>query len=234
MRIAILTIFPEIFSGFLSSSILSKAIQKNQLNIELFNIRDFAAPPHYQVDDTPYGGGAGMVMRPEPIAAAIEAAKTKLPAAKVILMCASGRLFNQNTAEQLSRLNEVIIICGRYEGIDQRIIDALVDHEISIGDYVLMGGEVAAMTVIEACVRLIPEVLGNKDSLGEESFNSADEKGMLLEGPQYTRPAEFMGMKVPDILLSGDHKKIGDWRKEQSLSRRAQNRPDLIKNEPKS
>ncbi len=222
MKIEILTIFPEIFSGFLSSSLIKKGIQKEDLSISFTNFRSFAEPPHNKVDDTPYGGGAGMVMKPEPIVAAIESAKKKLPDAKVILLSPSGEPFTQHKAKKLSSLPELILLCGRYEGIDQRAIDLVVDEEISIGDYVLMGGEIPAMALIEAVTRLIPGILGNEESILHESFADG-----LLEAPHYTRPAEFRGAGVPEVLLSGDHKEIKLWRAEQGLKLTQSRRPDL-------
>ena len=229
MNIIILTIFPEIFTGFLSSSLIHKALTKKQISIECINIRDFASSPHQNVDDTPYGGGAGMVMKPEPLADAIEAAQKKEPAAMTILLSASGVPLDQKKALDLSKQSALILVCGRYEGVDQRIIDEFIDLELSIGDFVMMGGEVAAMAVIEASTRLIDQVIGNEESLEEESFSINSDKGILLEGPHYTRPADFRGMKVPDILLSGDHKKISEWRLEQAIVKTKRNRPELIK-----
>lgn len=228
MRVEILTIFPEIFEGFLKASLIAKAIERGLLSISTTQIRDFADPPHYHVDDTPYGGGAGMVMRPEPLSRAIEAAKLRLPTAKVILLSASGEIFTQAKASDLSKLSELILICGRYEGVDQRAIDLHVDREICIGDYVLMGGEVPAMVLIEACVRLVPEVLGNSASTVEESFSSNKAKPQL-EAPHYTRPAEFRGAKVPEVLLSGNHAQIEKWRSEKGLEATRLRRPDLLK-----
>ncbi|MBN8549425.1 MAG: tRNA (guanosine(37)-N1)-methyltransferase TrmD [Deltaproteobacteria bacterium] len=215
MKVEIITIFPELFSGFLSSSLVAKAQEKNLLTISTLNIRDFADAPHYHVDDTPYGGGAGMLMKPEPLCRAIEDSKSRLPSAKVILLSASGETFTQRKALELSHCSEIILVCGRYEGIDQRVIDLLVDEEISIGDYVLMGGEVPAMVLIEACTRLVSGVVGNEESIETESFRSTDESAQL-EAPQYTRPAEFRGHKVPEVLLSGNHKKIAEWRLQES------------------
>lgn len=227
MKFSILTIFPEIFNGFLQTSLIGKAVARNKLQFRIVNIRDYAAPPHYQVDDLPYGGGAGMVLKPEPIARAIEACKEAAPRAKTILLSASGELFNQQAAHSLSREEEIIFICPRYEGVDQRIVEKYVDQEISIGNYVLMGGEVAAMAVIEAVTRLIPEIIGNEASLEEESFNISDERGLLIEAPHYTRPAEFQGMKVPEVLTGGDHKKINAWRRQKASEKRESHRPDL-------
>lgn len=230
MKISFITIFPEIFTNFLNTSLIGKAAKSGKLEFTILNIRDFAEPPHFQVDDIPYGGGAGMVLKPEPLSKAISACKKSLPNAPVILLSASGRIFNQTSAAEFSKLDEIIFICARYEGIDQRIIDMFVDHEISIGDYILMGGEVAAMAVTEAVVRLIPDIISNQESLIEESFSISDESGTLIEGPQYTRPALFQGRQVPETLTSGDHSKITAWRKEKAREKRQKFRPDLILN----
>jgi tRNA (guanine37-N1)-methyltransferase len=227
MFIQVLTLFPEIFSGFLNSSLIAKGIQKEIIRIELIQIRDFSNPPHNQVDDSPFGGGAGMTMKVEPLVAATRYAKQKAPHAPVILMSPSGAAFNQSKATSFSKQLDLILVCGRYEGIDQRYIDMCVDEEISIGDFVLMGGEVASMAVIEATTRLIDGMIGNQESLTDESFGIADNN--LLEYPQYTRPAEFEGHKVPEILLSGDHQKIKQWRLEQSKLKTKIRRPDLLK-----
>jgi len=228
MHIIILTIFPELFTSFLGASLIGKARQSGKLTVTCENIRDYASPPHYHVDDMPYGGGAGMVMKPEPLAAAIEAARGRIPGAPVILLSPAGEVFTQTTALELSRVPGLILVCGRYEGVDQRVIDLLVDREVSIGDYVLMGGEVGAMVVIEATARLIPEVVGNSESILHESFSAGDGTGPL-EAPHYTRPPEFRGHRVPDTLLSGNHARIAEWRKEQSTARTAARRPDLVK-----
>ncbi|MDZ4785737.1 MAG: tRNA (guanosine(37)-N1)-methyltransferase TrmD [bacterium] len=223
MKIEILTIFPEIFSGFLSSSLIKKGIETGLLSIQASNFRDFASEPHHNVDDTPYGGGAGMVIKPEPIVESIENAKLKLPKAKVILLSPAGSVLNQKKAYELSLLPEIILVCGRYEGVDQRAIEVAIDEEISIGDYILMGGEIASMVVIETITRLIPGVLGNNQSIESESFSRS-----LIEAPHYTRPAEYRGLKVPAVLLSGDHKAIAKWREEMSLKITVENRPDLL------
>ncbi len=215
MKIEILTIFPDLFSGFLASSLIGKARAKGGIEVVTTDIRRYAEPPHFHVDDTPYGGGAGMLMKPEPLCRAIEDAKARLPRARVILLSASGVSFKQSTARRLSALPELILVCGRYEGIDQRVVDLLVDEQISIGDYVLMGGEVPAMVVIEACTRLITGVVGNEESIEHESFDGKSSDA-VLEAPQYTRPPEFRGLKVPEVLLSGNHQKIATWRLEQS------------------
>lgn len=228
MRVEILTLFPEIFKGFFEASLIGKAIERGLLSVTITQIRDFADAPHYHVDDTPYGGGAGMVMRPEPLSRAIEAARSRLPNAKIILLSASGELFTQAKASNLSEAQELILICGRYEGVDQRVIDLYVDHEICIGDYVLMGGELPAMVLIEASLRLVPEVLGNSESTLNESF-SANKETLQLEAPHYTRPAEFSGVKVPEVLLSGNHAQIEKWRSEKGLAVTRLRRPDLLK-----
>ena len=225
MRIDVLTLFPEMFYGVLSSSILEKAIDKNILRVALLNIRDFSEDRHRRVDHYSYGGGAGMVMMPQPLYRAIGHIKKDSPEVKVLLTSPRGVPFNQEMAYHLSKAGHLAIICGHYEGIDQRIIDRCVDREISIGDYVLTGGELPAMVIIDAVARLLSGVLGSSDSLPEESF----ERG-LLEYPQYTRPADFMGMKVPEVLLSGNHKEIDRWRRIKALEITLNNRPDLFKN----
>jgi tRNA (guanine37-N1)-methyltransferase len=229
--IQILTIFPEIFSSFLATSLIAKAQEKNLVKIEAINIRDFADPPHFSVDDTPYGGGAGMVMKPEPLARAIRHTKQKAPSAKVILLTPAGKRFSQADAHELSGHGDLILVCGRYEGVDQRVIDLYVDSLISIGDFVLMGGEIPAMAIIEASLRLIDDVIGNKESLSEESF-SIKESQPLLEAPHYTKPAEFEGEKVPEVLLSGNHKEIAKWRKSEAHRVTREIRPDLLGKEP--
>lgn len=226
MKVEVLTLFPEIFSGFLSSSLIGKSIQNGILEVTLTNFREFADPPHFKVDDEPYGGGAGMVLKPEPLIAAIRAAKKRLPQAKVICLTPSGKTLTQESCGTLSQSTELIFVCGRYEGFDQRILDLEVDLEISIGDYVLMGGEVPTMVLLEATVRLIDGAIGNKESIQEESFSSN-----LLEGPQYTRPQSFEGLDVPEVLRSGDHSKIAEWRRAEARKKTKTNRIDLIKNE---
>lgn len=228
IAIDVLTIFPDLFKSFLDCSLVGKARERGLLEISLIDIRDFADPPHYSVDDSPYGGGAGMIMRPEPLAKAIRSSKLRHPEAPVLLMTPSGRLYNQAMARELSQRREIILVCGRYEGVDQRVIDRYVDFELSIGDYVLMGGEVPAMAVIESTLRLVDSVLGNADSIVNESF-SVDQKGRtLLEAPHYTRPAEFEGAKVPEELLSGNHKLIEEWRHAKAIERTSRRRPDLL------
>jgi len=222
-KLIIISIFPEIFSGFLSTSLIKKAQEKNLVCFDLINLRDFASPPHFHVDDIPYGGGPGMVMLAEPLCKAIDEAKRRLPNAKVILLSAAGELFKQSKAQAFSELEQLILVCGRYEGVDQRVIDLMVDCEVSVGDYVLMGGEVAAMAVIESCLRLVPGVLGNEESIKTESFSSSS-----LEAPQYTRPARFRELDVPAELLSGNHAQILKWRNEKGLELTKKKRPDLL------
>ncbi|MHC1743755.1 MAG: tRNA (guanosine(37)-N1)-methyltransferase TrmD [Syntrophobacteraceae bacterium] len=219
----ILTIFPEMFESPLRASILGKASEKGLIRIHLRNIRDHAVDKHQMTDDRPFGGGEGMVMKPEPIAAALEDLKRSGPAPWVVLMSPQGRLFSQETALRLSELPRLVLICGRYEGVDERIAEHFVDEQLSIGDFVLTGGELAAMVVIDAVSRLIPGVLGNQASASVESF-----AGSLLEYPHYTRPQELMGYRVPEILLSGNHLAIEQWRRGMALLRTRERRPDLF------
>jgi tRNA (guanine37-N1)-methyltransferase len=211
MKIQVITLFPEMFDGVLNTSMLWKAQEKNLIEYKLINLRDFGIGPRKQVDDTPYGGGDGMVLKPEPLFAAVELAKKTNPDARVLLMTPRGELFDQEMAREFSATETgLIIICGRYEGYDERIT-SLVDKQISIGQFVLTGGELPAMVIIDAVTRLIPGVLGGETSAINESFSEADS----LEHPQYTRPEEFRGLKVPDVLLSGHHAEIENWRKAQ-------------------
>lgn len=227
MNITVLTIFPGIFSGFLENSLIKKSQDRGQVTISLSNIRDFSNPPHHQVDDTPYGGGAGMVMKPEPLYKAVQAHKEKMPSAKVYLMSPRGSLYSQKKAAAISTEEEIILICGRYEGVDERFIELCVDEEISIGDFVMMGGEVAAMAIIESIIRLKEGVLGNADSIKSDSFSDLERP--LLEAPHYTRPPEFEGKKVPEILLSGNHAAINEWRSKASIKLTTARRPELLK-----
>ena len=224
MKVSVLTIFPEMFQLFLQHGIIGRAVAKQQINVTVFNIRDFATDKHQVTDDRPYGGGAGMVMKPEPLADAIRAAKTAAPTSKTILLTPQGRTFDQAAARGYAACDGLILICGRYEGIDERINHRFIDHEVSIGDYVLMGGELAAMVMVESVARLIPGVLGSEDSAEKDTF-SAD----LVEHAHYTRPYLFEGEAVPDVLLSGNHKEIDTWRMEMSLIRTFLKRPDLLK-----
>lgn len=224
MDFHILTLFPDMIEQGLSASILGKAQEKGLINLNLINIRDYADNKHKQVDDYPYGGGAGMVMQPQPIFEAFNSIINNLSESpRVIYLTPQGKTFNQDMAIEFSKEKSLVFLCGHYEGIDERVIENIVTDEISIGDYVLTGGELAVMVMIDAISRLIPSVLNNKDSAQTETFHNN-----LLEYPQYTRPADYNGLKVPDILLSGHHENIERWRKEQSLIRTAIKRPDLL------
>ncbi|AOZ94198.1 tRNA (guanosine(37)-N1)-methyltransferase TrmD [Paenibacillus crassostreae] len=224
MKVDVLTLFPEMFTGVFESSILGKANEKGIVSLNAINFRDFSLNKHHTVDDTPYGGGGGMVLKPEPIFAAVEHVVTSSPKPpRVILMCPQGETFTQKKAEELAQEEHLIFICGHYEGYDERIREYLVTDELSVGDYVLTGGEIPAMTVIDAVVRLLPGVLGNEMSAVTDSFSTG-----LLEYPHYTRPAEFRGWKVPDMLLSGHHANIEVWRRQQALKRTFTRRPDLL------
>ena len=221
MKFDVLTLFPEMFE-ILKSSVIGKAIEKDLIDINLINIRDFSNDKHKKVDDTPYGGGAGMVMKPDVVYSAYDSVKDKN--AKVIYMSPQGKKLNQKKVEELSKENHLIILCGHYEGIDQRVLDKIVDEEISIGDYVLTGGEIPAMVLIDSVSRYIDGVISNESVL-EESFSNG-----LLEYPQYTRPEVFMGEKVPDVLISGHHENINKWRRQESLKNTLKKRPELLDN----
>ncbi len=224
MHIDILTLFPEMFTGVFQSSILKKAAEKEKFSYNLVNFRDYTVNKHLKVDDYPYGGGAGMVLTPQPVFDAVAAVKKERQTKpRVILMCPQGESFTQRKAEELAEEEHLIFICGHYEGYDERIRENLVTDEISIGDYVLTGGELGSMVVVDSVVRLLPDVLGNQESAPEDSFSTG-----LLEHPHFTRPADFRGMKVPDVLLSGDHGRIRDWRKEEALKRTYKRRRDLL------
>ena len=220
MKFIVLTLFPEMFGGFLESSILGRARRSGQIAVELVQLRDFATDRHRTCDDYPYGGGAGMVLRPEPLAAAL--ASLDASRYRTVYLSPAGRLFNQRVVREYARHQSILLIAGRYEGIDQRIVDGYVDEELSIGDYVLGGGEVAAMVVIEAVTRVVRGVI-NQESLSDESFNDN-----LLEYPHYTRPEEFEGRRVPEVLLSGHHARIDAWRHRQRLLKTRRQRPDLL------
>ena len=225
MIFKILTLFPEIFPGPLNHSITGRALVEKKFEIEAINIREFSNNKSKTVDDKPYGGGAGMIFKPDILQRSLNFAKKKArKKTKIIMLSASGRKFDQKFAKETIKNDELIIICGRYEGVDQRFIDFNSIEEISIGDYVLSGGEIPALILIDTCVRLIPEVLGNNKSLNSESFNNH-----LLEYPQYTKPLNWKELKVPDVLLSGDHKKIFDWRLKKSIEKTKKVRPDLLK-----
>ncbi len=224
IKFDVLSIFPEMFSSPLNFSLLKKAQEKGLLNICLHDIRNWANDKHKMTDDAPYGGGCGMVMKVEPVEKALAAIRSPEDDSLIVLMTPQGETFNQIIAAQLAEKKQIIIICGRYEGVDERIREHLVDREISIGDYILTGGELAALVLIDAVSRLIPDVLGNPESTLGESFSHN-----LLEYPQYTRPAEYKGWMVPDVLLSGNHAQIELWHKHESLRRTYQRRPDLLK-----
>lgn len=229
MRIDVLTIFPRMFEPVLSESIVKRAQAKGKVKIYLHDLRRFTLNKHRKVDDRPFGGGSGMVMSPEPIFRAVEAVREESRfKGRIVLLTPQGQTLTQELAEKLARHRHLILICGHYEGVDERVRQALVNEEVSIGDYVLTGGELPAMVLIDCLVRLVPGVLGDKNSLNFESF-----KGNLLEYPHYTRPADFRGLKVPSVLLSGDHKKIEAWRKKEALRRTREKRPDLLSRLPR-
>ncbi len=223
MQFEVFTLLPEIFPPYLDSSILQRAGQRGLISIQIHNIRDYTHDRHNITDDTPYGGGGGMVMKPEPVFEAIDSVLSPQPSCPVILLDPQGRVFSQKIADELSRFPQIALICGRYEGIDERIREHLVTDEISVGDYVLTGGELPALIVIDAVSRLIPGVLGDPDGAADDSHATG-----LLEYPHYTRPPEYRGWGVPQVLLSGDHGKIRQWRREQALLRTLARRPDLL------
>ena len=229
MRIDIVTLFPEICRAPLSESMMKRAQEKGILELHIHNLRDWTTDKHHVVDDAPFGGGQGMVMKPEPIFAAVEdlrnqTSNIKHRTSKIILMSPAGRRFNQEMANELAQESHLIIICGHYEGVDHRVIEHLIDLEVSIGDYVLTNGAIAAVVLVDAIVRLLPGTLGHEQSAADDSFSHG-----ILEAPQYTRPAEFRGWKVPEVLLSGNHTEIAKWRNEQAIKRTRENRPDLLK-----
>jgi tRNA (guanine37-N1)-methyltransferase len=224
MRIDIITLFPEICRAPLNESMMKRAQEKGIVDVHIHNLRDWTTDKHHVVDDAPFGGGQGMVMKPEPIFAAVD--ELRHQKSKVILMSPAGRRFNQKTAAQLSQESHLIIVCGHYEGVDHRVIEHLIDMEISIGDYVLTNGAIAAVVLVDAIVRLVPGTLGHERSAEDDSFSS---EHSALEAPQYTRPAEFRGWKVPEVLLSGNHAEIAKWRKEEAIKRTRENRPDLLR-----
>ena len=221
MKIDILSLFPEMFEGAFSESIIKRAVQSNKVEINIINFRDFTDDPHNKVDDTPFGGGAGMVLMPQPIFDCVESIKTK--DSKIILLTPDGVQYKQKQAYDLSKEKHLIIICGHYEGFDERI-RTLADYEISIGDYVLTGGEIPAMVLVDSIVRLIPGVIREESHL-EDSFND----NYLLDYPTYTKPREFRGMEVPEVLVSGNHEKIAEWRYNESMKKTKERRPDLLK-----
>jgi tRNA (guanine37-N1)-methyltransferase len=221
MQFDILTLFPEMFEGILSESIIGRAIERDLFSVHVHNIRDRATDKHRMTDDTPYGGGGGMVMKPEPIFAAVEAVCDA--DARVILMTPQGRLFSHALARELAQEKQIILVCGRYEGVDERVRDHLVTDEVSIGDYVLTGGELAAAVIVDAVGRLVPGVLGDPAATYKDSHADG-----LLEYPQYTRPAQFRGWTVPEILVSGDHARVARWRRNQALFRTKTRRPEML------
>jgi tRNA (guanine37-N1)-methyltransferase len=224
LEIEILTLFPRMCTGYLAESILGKAQESGLLAVSVTDVREYAAGKHRITDDAPYGGGAGMVMKPEPLTGAIEAARTRLPGARVIMTSPRGRALDHGVARELAERERLVLVCGRYEGVDERV-RAAVDEEVSLGDFVLTGGELAALAIVDAAARFIPGVLGNDASAGAESFAGA---GGLLEHPHYTRPPEFRGMQVPEVLLSGDHRRIDRWRRREALRVTRERRPDLF------
>lgn len=223
MQFDVFTLLPEVFPSYLETSIIKRARERDLIHVRVHNIRDYTHDKHHTTDDTPYGGGGGMVMKPDPVFAAVESVLGAPPAGPVILLTPQGRRFDQRMAMELAGHERLALICGRYEGVDERIREHLATDEISIGDYVLTGGELPALILIDAIARLIPGVLGDPDGAADDSHASG-----LLEYPHYTRPPEFRGWRVPDILQSGDHGKIARWRREQSLLRTLQRRPDLL------
>lgn len=230
MKIDVLTLFPAMFDGVFNSSILGKAREKGLVELNTVNFRDFSNNKHNTVDDYPYGGGGGMVLKPEPIFAAVESLTEQLSSKpRVILMCPQGESFTQKKAEELAREDHLIFVCGHYEGYDERIREHLITDELSIGDYVLTGGELPAMVIIDSVARLLPGVLGNESSAVTDSFSTG-----LLEYPHYTRPVQFRGWEVPDILLSGHHANIEKWRKRMAIERTWRKRPDLLEHYPLS
>src|SRR5215469_9041332 len=225
MKIDILTLFPEICRAPLSESMMNRAQENKIVNLRIHNLRDWTSDKHHVVDDAPFGGGQGMVMKPEPIFAAVEELKSEIEnrKSKILLMSPAGRRFDQQMARHLARESHLIIISGHYEGVDHRVIEHLIDLEISIGDYVLTNGAIAAVVLVDSIVRLLPGALGHEQSAADDSFSNS-----LLEAPQYTRPADFRGWKVPQVLLSGNHAEIAKWREEQAIKRTQENRPDLL------
>jgi len=250
MRFDIITIFPDFFTGIFSSGVVKRALANELIQVELHDLRNFTHDRHRTVDDRPFGGGEGMVLKPEPLVEAVESLGVTPKAERdpqresVILLSAQGAKFTQATARDLAKVDRIILICGRYEGVDERVNDLICDRELSIGDYVLSGGELAAAVIVDATMRLLPGVLGNEDSSAYESFGNSDDQfaetngpprsthgsGGILDYPHYTRPAEFRGLAVPEVLAGGDHAAIRKWRRERALEKTLRNRPDLLDN----
>jgi tRNA (guanine37-N1)-methyltransferase len=228
-RVTILTLFPEMFPGPLGYSLAGNAYAKNIWSLDVINIRDFGLTKHQNVDDEPYGGGNGLVMRADVLGSALDHAQTINPRAKIYYPSPRGKVLNQSIAKEIIAEENIIILCGRFEGIDERVIDEYNATEISIGDYILSGGEIAGFAIIDACIRLLPGVLANQETLMSESFEGAGNLASLLEYPLYTRPQEWRGKKVPDVLLSGNHKQIKEWQFEQAKLITSKRRPDLLK-----
>jgi tRNA (guanine37-N1)-methyltransferase len=235
MKFDVITIFPGFFAGILEQGLLKRAMASGHASIKLHDLREFTDDKHHTVDDRPFGGGPGMVFKPEPVFRAVEVIRSEAPAEslRVVLLSPQGRLLTQSVAEEFSHAERVVLICGRYEGVDERVAQNLVTDEISIGDFVLSGGELPAAVVMEATIRLLPGVLGNEESSVQDSFAvpegaPAEVRHGLLDCPHYTRPAEFRDLKVPDVLLSGDHEKIRQWRRERALEKTWRRRPDLL------
>jgi tRNA (guanine37-N1)-methyltransferase len=230
MHFRILTIFPRFFDGILAHGVLSRAIKSELVQVSLHDLRDWTADRHKTVDDRPFGGGEGMLLKPEPIFDAVESIwPERTPARKVILLSAQGQLFRQATARELLNSDELLFICGRYEGVDERVAEHLADYELSVGDFVLSGGELGAALIMDVVARLVPGVLGNEASAVFESFQTEPEGGPgILDCPQYTRPANFRGWSVPEVLLGGNHAEIRKWRRQAALEKTARNRPDLL------
>lgn len=229
MNFHLLTIFPEFFEGPFRHGVVARGVASGALGIHVHNLRDWTHDRHKTVDDRPFGGAEGMVLKPEPIFEAVESIWPQRPAeSKIILLSAQGRKFDQAVAREFSRCRSLLLVCGRYEGVDERVAEHLAQEEISIGDYVLSGGELAAMVIIDAVARLIPGVVGNSDSTAFESFEATGHGGGVLDCPQYTRPADFRGWKVPEVLLSGNHAQIREWRKIAAREKTARLRPDLL------
>ena len=227
MHIHFLTLFPEMFPGILEASIMKKAQEQGAVEFSVTDFREYTENKHKKVDDYPYGGGAGMVLQPQPLFDAVDAVTKTEKKRRVILMCPQGERFTQAKAEELSQEEELVVICGHYEGYDERIREHLVTDELSLGDFVLTGGELAAMTIADSVVRLLPDAIGKRESHEDDSFSTG-----LLEYPHYTRPADFRGLRVPDVLLSGNHAKIAEWRQYESLKRTYKRRPDLLETYP--